>query len=450
MPRQSFPTTYAPILLALLSSAGFAVIGLLHDPIASFPRMIAGVGLATIAWLLVCVAVFGLRGVLGRFSLILGFAVAVMARALLLLPEVPLSDDLYRYLWDGHVANSDVNPYTFAPHSPDLDTLHNDVRGKVNHPEIPTIYPPAAQVYFRVLDGVGATSRGVRALAALLDLGVCGLLLVVARNAGRPSHEVLVYALCPLPVLEFAGGGHVDGLALLALVGALALFSRGPAFSGLLLGISALTKGIPLALAPLFGARASGRAKVTFAAGMAASALLLLPYADAGPAMFSGLRAYSRHWHFLDALYTPLVDLGLDPWMVRKGLATSLAVVAVLLAAFERSLLRGCGLYFLAFLVLSPTVHPWYGVALVPFLFSLPRALLSAGVVLVALLPASYVVSWTERSSGVWDDAGIRSALWGCVLAAGVAGVVVQRLKLRRRGEDHEPEASRRGENASL
>ena len=52
-------------------------------------------------------------GTEGGHLLIWVFAVAMRAVLFPLVPE--LSDDVYRYLWDGHVQLSGINPYRYAP-----------------------------------------------------------------------------------------------------------------------------------------------------------------------------------------------------------------------------------------------------------------------------------------------------------------------------------------------
>src|SRR5689334_14643028 len=59
-------------------------------------------------------------------------------------------DDIWRYLWDGHVAAAGVNPYATAPASAALDALAadppwSDIRDNVSYPAVATIYPPLAQ-----------------------------------------------------------------------------------------------------------------------------------------------------------------------------------------------------------------------------------------------------------------------------------------------------------------
>ena len=113
------------MILAALHVAAFAGVAHLSDPVHAFPSFLAGVLIATTAWLVLAIQILRGKMLLSRRAMILGFAVAITARALMLLPQVPLSDDLYRYLWDGRVASSGFNPYRFAPAAPELAGLRD-------------------------------------------------------------------------------------------------------------------------------------------------------------------------------------------------------------------------------------------------------------------------------------------------------------------------------------
>ena len=88
-----------------------------------------------------------------------------------------MSDDLYRYLWDGRVQLHGVHPYAHAPEDQALAGLRDEHWERVNHPEVKTIYPPLAQGTFLVLAAVGAGPLGVKLTMGLLDFGVVLALL---------------------------------------------------------------------------------------------------------------------------------------------------------------------------------------------------------------------------------------------------------------------------------
>jgi len=382
-------------------------------------------GVATVGWLLGVAAGRSLPR--GRRALVVIFVVGAAARALLLVPATPLSDDLYRYLWDGRVANAGRNPFERPPADPALAALRDDdVWPRINHPDVPTIYPPVAQLAFRALDGVAPTPLGVRAAFALLDLVAAALLAGVLRRRGRPAGLAVVHAWCPLAIQESAGGGHVDALGVALLVGALAVGAT--AMRGLLLGLSCLVKPVGVVLAPALLSEGPARRRAALVAGGLAALLLFAPYADAGPGLARGLLTYAEHWRFHDLAYSLVRRTGLGPNETRGLLAVALTAFAIAAPFRWRDPLAAGGLAVGVLLLLFPTVHPWYVVWLVPFLAFLPGFARAAAFVLVALAPVSYAAAWTEARTGAWAEPGwAKAAVWGPVLVALAIGIAVRR-----------------------
>lgn len=94
----------------------------------------------------------GLRAAPARSLWALG-AVAIAARAVHWGALPLLSDDVYRYLWEGTLLNAGGNPFLTAPAA--VRGLDDALAARVNHPEITAIYPPIAQLGFRLLDAIG-------------------------------------------------------------------------------------------------------------------------------------------------------------------------------------------------------------------------------------------------------------------------------------------------------
>lgn len=419
-----------PLLLpAALFLIPLAVAPWLRDPLRSFPLWAALLVPSTAGWLL------AVRRTSGPGSPVAGgtgfvIVVAVAARALWLAPSVPLSDDLYRYLWDGRVANAGIHPFAYAPAAPELAALRDDeVWPHVNHPGIPTIYPPVAQAWFRALDAFAPTPGGVRAAAALADLAVVALLAVLLRARGRSPAGALIAGWCPLSVLESAGGGHVDAPGAALLVAALVVAQRtggAPAFApGMLAALAAMIKPVPVLVAPALLREGPAMRRAAILVGALLGAAVAVPYLDAGENLFTGFRAYAEHWRFNDALYWLLADGGLSPRAARAALAAAVIALTVVAAVRVRDPLGAAGCAVAAGVALSPTVHPWYALWLVPFLPFLPRAVGPGAIALVALLPLSYGAAWTEAMTGTWaEPAWLRPAVWIPVAAALAAGTI--------------------------
>ena len=92
---------------------------------------------------------------LGMSHVLLG---AVLFRLVMLVSEIHFSDDVWRYLWDGHVQTWGINPYQHAPADFALTGLRTDFWPRINHPEVPSIYPHAAQLVFGVCAAAGGGS----------------------------------------------------------------------------------------------------------------------------------------------------------------------------------------------------------------------------------------------------------------------------------------------------
>ena len=278
---------------------------------------------------------------------------ALLLRLPLLGLPPTLSDDLWRYVWDGRVIASGANPWRLAPAAAELAPLRDDVWRRLPHREVPTVYPPLAMGAFSIAASLpdAAEAPALKALLAAADLGACALLLALARRRGLPAARAAWYAWSPVVALEVAGMGHVDALGAAAAVGAVLLLvarndkpgaapaeaargaSRTPealrfeirssgvraAAAGAAAAAGILAKLAPAAALPMW-ARQSGRPGRFLAAAVALAALGLAPVALSVGGVPPGLVAYGVRWEHAGALFEPLWRL-LD----RAGAAPALA-----------------------------------------------------------------------------------------------------------------------------
>ncbi len=368
--------------------------------------------------------------------------VAALGR-LILLPLAPeLSDDVYRYLWDGHVFVQGVNPYAHAPADEALEALRTPWHDRINHPDVRTIYPPLAQLLFGLVALTGATATAAKAVWLAFDAGTAMLLTRIARSTGRRATPVLIaYLWSPLLVVETAWSAHFDvtGLFLLA---ALIRVADGPRSTGramaagALLGLATALKWAPAAALPAAMRRQGARAALAF---VAVVATLHLPFAAIGAERLAeGLLVYARHWSANAGAFALIARLVPDPVHARAVAAA--AVLAVVVAAtrrgwsMERALLWIVG----AGLLLSPTVHPWY------VLWALPMAALRGNAAFLALSGLAFLGYWglgAYQATGTWPEPlWARAALWAPVW---LALAVDFARAARRRGAGPPPEPQR-------
>lgn len=233
-----------------------------------------------------------------RPALIVVLAAAAVMRALTAASPPLLSTDLYRYVWDGRVQAAGINPYVHLPADPALAALRDAGAGpQAIYPNInradtaPTIYPPAAQAIFAAIGLSWPTIWGVKAAMLAFDALAVGAALLLLRAARLPPERVLIYAWNPLPVWEFAGGGHIDAAALaLSALALLAAVRRRPAWAGAALALAVLCKLLPATLFPAIWRRWDLRTPLVCAAVIAAGYAC---YAGAGWRVLGYLPGYA-------------------------------------------------------------------------------------------------------------------------------------------------------------
>ncbi|MGI8511114.1 MAG: hypothetical protein ACR2NH_00610, partial [Solirubrobacteraceae bacterium] len=189
-----------------------------------------------------------------RRDLVVVVAVAIAARAVLAFDAPTLSDDAYRFAWDGRVQLEGINPFRYAPADEELRPLRDfEVFVNVNRPFVNTIYPPTYQAVFAAAHVAGGDGVGPIKLALLAaEGGLVALLLVLLARTGRPAGRVVLYAWHPLAVRDTALSAHPEALGMRLVLTALVLWDRARAArAGLALGAAVLTKFLPLVLAPM-------------------------------------------------------------------------------------------------------------------------------------------------------------------------------------------------------
>ena len=115
-----------------------------------------------------------------------------------------LTTDMYRYAWDGRLTLHGINPYRWAPNDKLLRPLRDSLWERMEYKPYQTIYMPVSQAFFALGNLLfGNNLIGYKAMYALFDCGVMGLLLLLLRLFGRSPTQVIWYAWCPLPSLRF-------------------------------------------------------------------------------------------------------------------------------------------------------------------------------------------------------------------------------------------------------
>ncbi len=238
----------------------------------------------------------------GTYSLLWIVALGTGLRAILL-PFGPLFDnDIYRYLWDGHVAAHGINPLLHAPASEQLAALRTCYYGQIGFPEIGTIYPPFAQLVFLAAAKCHLTTPALFKLILIpFDIGTMALIVALLKRLGKPTGPLLLYAWSPLILKEIFNSCHIDIVMMsLMLLAIYMVFVSRPALGGMALALSVMTKGVSILALPLLAKRRWSQISVPF---LVAALALCLPYFSAGTKALDGAAAYAHYWRFNDGFF---------------------------------------------------------------------------------------------------------------------------------------------------
>ncbi len=373
-------------------AAGLALAGSLSLVVIGDPRAHAAAAVAVLlAW--------GVGVVVALRGTITDSPGAPLTAALVRLPLLfvapTLSDDVHRYVWEGQVLAEGMSPFAHAPNDPLLTTIRDANWALVNHREVSSIYPPAAMLLFLLLSPGGVVAWRIAMAAA--DVATAWAL------GRRSPRAAWTWALLPLPAIESAVSGHLEGVGVLCLVLALG-GSNAAAWLG------AMVKLLPGVLLLRSGWRG-------WLGWGGATALALAAFI--GPGIGRGMGTYASNWSYNGSIW-PALTLFLSPDLAR--LACGIGAACIVIGIVFRTTDRGrIALWTTgAFVCLSPTVHPWYALwALAAGLWTGTRA----WTLLAVTLPLSYIVlagydaeasAWTEPT---WTQFVIYLPFYGMLLA---------------------------------
>ncbi len=394
------------------------------------PHFMASLTVACIAYLL-AIREFFATPAFPRHIVVLGLALAALWHVeFLRLPAGP-DDDVHRYVWDGRLQRLGYNPYLVVPSDPVVQGLHTTETRTLNNPDLPSIYPPGAELFFRAATAIHESVFALKIAFVICDFGIAFVLLDLLRTSGRGSHLVLAYAWNPLLAIEVAGSGHIDIVgALLLVISVAALARRWRTIAALAFGLAVAVKFLPIVLIPLYWKRVRIR---DAALGTGVIALMYLPFLNHGHIPTGSLGTYVQNFRFNGPVFAALAEVA--PPRLLVGLAV---LVGLATATWVRKVGPELSPEIFAWpmatsLLCAPVVFPWYLLWLLPFLTSASTLLILVWT--VSIIP-TYVM-WHLRTLGhSWGTlpCWVMLVEYLCVAAAGA--IVAWRQLIRPASPD--------------
>ena len=376
-------------------AAAMVTLAVLKTPLGA-PLYFAFVGVGVVAWGLVLLRLW--RGAAApRRLFFTALLFAVLFRVPLAVSPVGSDNDMIRYLWDGRVQRLGINPYLVLPADLELAWTHTEETRDMPSARQRTPYPPAAQLFFRLVVTIRDSPRAMKMALVLCDLLT---ILVVWRwllAIGLSEWLTLAYAWNPLVVLEVAHSGHIDALGALWIAAAALWLARGRTLLATIAFVLAVaTKVLPIVLVPLLWRRVSTRDAVF---GGALFLLLYLPFSGGPQLALGGVSRVVAHIRFNGPVFQAIRDLS-NP-VVAAGVAVLLGLVVAVWCRWKLGERHPASWAWpmAASLVCAPVIYPWYLLYTTPFL--LTPATLPIAAWTVSVVPV-YLVWHFARSGGRW------------------------------------------------
>lgn len=339
--------------------------------------------------------------------IVLCFAVLYRLTMLGVIPT--LSDDIYRYVWDGKAILNGMNPYHYPPSAEPMAFLRDELYPLINHKDIGTPYTPLTLLAFTPVANQVPPIWIMKLPFVLFDLMTILVLLRLVKEVNLSALAVVAYAWNPLVIFEIAGNGHADSLAVFFMTLALtSLVIKKKKLAAAATAFALLSKYFSVILLPILIRRLGVKEWTLVGILLAIFYAPFLPYLDNH---FLALHAVASTWRFNDSLFS-LFYWTTGSLSAAKALAGSIfLVVCLVVTRWKKDDLYSAFFLVGAMVLLSPSVQLWYLVWIVPFLCVYPHP---AWLYLTASGALSYLLlAESDGTGGFGSGVFIRVAEYG-------------------------------------
>ncbi|MFC2123530.1 glycosyltransferase 87 family protein [Bacteroidota bacterium] len=314
----------------------------------------------------------------------IGRYTGILARLSLLLLVPNLSDDIFRFIWDGHLVASGLNPFSQLPsywlNIPDTPSgINNELLLKFGAKDTYSCYPPINQFIFWISiiipgNRIFWNILIMRLFILTAEFGNFWIIPRLLKKYKLPVSMGLIWYLNPLVILELTGNLHFEAIMVFFLLLSLYYFDKTKwILSAIFMGLAVSIKLIPLIFLPLFFKRIG--IKNTFLYSLLTITILLvqfIPFVGSDPiyGFFSSLSLYFHKLEFNASVYYLLREVGY--WVTDNNIIQALGPFLAIVAltgiiiyskkedAKQNNLATSALWVLMIYVSLSTTLHPWY------------------------------------------------------------------------------------------
>lgn len=313
------------------------------------------------------------------------FALGLLFRAILVLQIPNLSQDFYRFIWDGRLLMSSINPYSFIP----VDIVDKVFDGQFlvskmgdlsahNHSN----YPPLNQLVFAI--GAYLSPKNflgnvlvLRILIILADVGIYFFGRKILEFLKLEKEKIHYYFLNPLVIIELTGNLHFEGVMMFFLCLGFFFFHKTKySFSAVFIALAILTKLIPLMLLPFFIKKIPTTKLIGFYAliGLICTEAFIPFYDENLVSNYSKtVGLWFTNFEFNGSIYYLLREVGY--WITGYNIIAIIGKITPVFTvlyighlAFKKfNFLENQYLALMVYFFLSTTIHPWYLISMIFF-----------------------------------------------------------------------------------
>jgi alpha-1,6-mannosyltransferase len=319
------------------------------------------------------------------------FYIGLVFRVVFLFSTPFLSQDFFRFIWDGRMIVSGLNPYEYLPKDiintivtfPEANILYNGM-GDLSAQHYSN-YPPINQLLFTftaLVSGKSILGSVIvfRIIIILADIGIFYFGKKILAHLNQNQNKIFWYFLNPLVVIELTGNLHFEGVMLFFLVAGLYyLIINRWHIAAVFIAFSISVKLLPLLLLPLFWKKVSFKKSIVFyIIIIGLNVLFFVPFINQNliSNYLETISLWFYNFEFNASFYYVVREIGYYVkgyniiGLVGKILPILTIAIALIFAFFRKNninekLFDSMLLFLTIYFFMSTTVHPWYIVNLI-------------------------------------------------------------------------------------
>lgn len=321
---------------------------------------------------------------------------AFLIRMAFLFAIPALSDDYFRFFWDGELIHQGINPYTHLP---------SDLVGKLNHsepvnelykgmnsPNYFSVYPPLAQLSYYLATfftgkGLWTAIISYKVLILIAEMTLVPIMIRLLKSINKPKGLIFIYLLNPLVILEFTGNLHGEVFVILGLLTSMWLMlEKRYNLAAIVFGLTVSFKLLPLIFLPLILRFIGLKIGIRFSIiALLTLSLTFIPFIDQSfiHHITESLGLYFNVFEFNSSI-AKLANL-LTNWVTDENHTTIIGKISgvvafflIVIYSFKSIKLNAEGLFqrmsflLMIYLLFAMSIHPWYAAPLIAFAIFMP------------------------------------------------------------------------------